>query len=137
MMLPTIHIIRIEDNFTYGTFGVLTINTQAFCVTLEPKEFDNAPNVSCIPAGCYEMKKVVSFHHASTYEICNVPNRTAILFHRGNIVGHTKGCVLLGQYFAKLKGKRGVLNSGKTFNDFMSLMDPYKQARLIIKEAWA
>lgn len=136
-MRPTIHIIRIEDNFTYGTFGVLTINTQAFCVTLEPKEFDNAPFISCIPAGCYEMRKVVSFNHGSTYEICNVPNRTDILLHRGNWEKDTEGCVLLGQRWDKFKGNRMILNSGTTFNQFMDLMHPSKEARLIIKEAWA
>ena len=136
MMLPTIHIIRIEDNFTYGTFGVLTINTQAFCVTLEPKEFDNAPNVSCIPAGCYEMIKVLSPQFGTTYEICNVPNRDLIRFHRGNWEKDTDGCVLLGRSWGSFKGNRMLLSSGVAFNQFMDLMHTFKQARLIIKEAW-
>ena len=47
---------------------------------------------------------------------------TALLFHSGNVEDHTRGCILLGQYPAKLMGERAVLNSGTTFKKFMALM---------------
>lgn len=136
MHTPLVHIFRIEDDYTYGVFGVLLINGKIFCVTLEPCEYANKTFKSCIPAGCYELEKTVSQKFGTTYEVCNVPDRTHILLHRGNIVEHTEGCILLGEYFGKFKGNRAVLNSGKTFTNFMDTMHYFKTAKLIIKEMW-
>jgi len=37
-MLPIVELIRLEENFQYGTFGVIKINKQVFCICLEPAE---------------------------------------------------------------------------------------------------
>jgi hypothetical protein len=63
-----------------------------------------------------------------------VPGRTAILFHAGNTVGHTAGCILLGSTVGKLKDERAVLNSGETFRQFMDKLLPDDQVHLTIKE---
>ena len=137
MILPHIEIIRIEDNFQFGTFGVLLIQTEIFCVTLEPHEFSNKRNISCIPPGNYECERTVSLSFGTTYEINNIPDRDNVLFHAGNEVEDTEGCVIVAEKFGKLKGNRAVLNSGKTFTEFMNTMHPYEKFRLTIKEAWA
>lgn len=111
-------IIRVEES-DQGTFGVMLINDVAFCVTLEPPDKDNQRDMSSIPPGAYTCRRVQSPRHGTTFEITHVPNRSHILFHAGNVVGHTKGCILLGQYFGKLRGERAVLNSGNTFRQFM------------------
>ena len=133
---PLITIVRLEDNFQYGMFGVLLIQTEVFCVTLEPFEYGNRPFISCIPAGCYECERKVSFNHGTTYEIQNVPGRDDVLLHKGNKIEDTEGCVILAEKFGKLQGNRAILNSGSTFIRFMNEMNPYKNFNLIIKEIW-
>jgi len=136
LIKPLITIVRIEDNFEHGTFGILLVQTEIFGLTLEPHVFGNKPNISCIPAGCYEMQRKVSFTFGTTYEVQNVPDRSDILFHKGNEAEDTRGCIILGGKFGKLGKHRAVLNSGSTFVRFMNAMHPYPNLSLIIKEAW-
>jgi len=137
MILPTLTIIRVEDNFQYGTFGGLLIGKEFFCLTLEPREYENRKNFSCIPAGQYECERVMSPKFGTTYEICNVPDRDHVLFHAGNVVEDTEGCVIVAEKLGKLKGNRAVLNSGRTFTNFLNTMAPYPKFNLTIKESWA
>ena len=125
---------RIEDNFIYGTFGVFLINSKAFCVTLEPPDNLNASNISSIPAGQYDCNRYSSDRYPDTFQIMNVPDRYKILFHAGNFVEHTEGCVLLARKFGVLKGGRAVLNSGDTFKQFMEIMGGINKFQLTIKE---
>jgi len=55
-----------------------------------------------------------------TYEITDVPNRSHILFHQGNVVADTRGCVLLGTHYGQLGEARGVLQSRKAVASFLS-----------------
>jgi hypothetical protein len=119
-------IVRVEQA-PAGTFGVFLLNNQAFAVTLELPWAGNQPQISCIPIGKYTCRRRKSVLVASitkgiwdnTFEVMDVPGRTAVLFHAGNTITDTHGCVLLAQYFGKLRGDRAVLNSGATFNEFM------------------
>ncbi len=126
-------IIRVEES-DQGTIGVLLLDGQAFCCTLEPPDRDNQVNISCIPPGHYTVIQVNSPRYGDTFEITGVPKRSHVLFHAGNVVKHTKGCVLLGQYFGKLQGNRAVLNSGKTFQEFLVRLSNKGSFELDIKE---
>ena len=128
-----VSIIRIEES-DQGSIGVLRMDGQAFCCTLEPPDRDNQKNISCIPAGTYTARRVDSPKYGDTFEITNVPGRSHVLFHAGNLVKHTKGCVLLGQYFGKLKGDRAVLNSGNTFRAFLEATAELDAFELEIQE---
>ncbi len=123
---------RLEQSVRHGTFGVLLIDGKSFCVTLEPPDQDNQSNISSIPAGEYNCVRYDSPKYGDTFQILYVPNRDFILFHSGNVVEHTKGCVLLGQYFDKLSGERAVLNSGKTFRRFMRLLEGFSEFQLTL-----
>ena len=112
-------LVRLESG-NKGTFGGLRINGACFCVTLEPSEIDTEGNL--IPEGIYRCNPYHSIKYPNTYEVTNVAGRHGILFHSGNTVEHTHGCVLLGEHFGKLKGERAILNSGKTFQAFMERM---------------
>lgn len=136
MISPHLEVIRVEDSYQYGVFGMLLIGTKSFCMTLEPPEFENKKNFACIPAGQYECMRIVSPKFGSTYEICDVPNRSDVLFHPGNRVADTIACVCLAEKLGKLKGDRAILNSGKTFISFMNKMRSYPEFKLTIKEAW-
>lgn len=116
--MKTVELIRLEENFEFGSFGVLKIDKEVFCVTLEPADLENLRHRSSIPAQQYVCERIESPRFGSTFEIKNVPGRDHILFHAGNVKGHTAGCVLLAQHFGKLGRSRAVLNSGNTFREF-------------------
>ncbi len=67
------------------------------CVTLEPTWANNRTNVSCIPAGEYNVVPYSSEKYPGTYEVQDVPGRSKILIHAGNYYTNTKGCILPGR----------------------------------------
>ena len=135
-MSEMLDIIRLEESFVYGTFGILRINRNIFCATLEPPNLLNKKNVSCVPVKSYTCRRRYSSKFESvTYELLNVPNRSAILFHPGNVRVDTEGCIILGQYPQKLKGpNREIVNSGMTFKSFINVMNNRPEVKLIITE---
>ena len=135
-MIPVLDIIRLEENVTYGTFGMFRIQKELFCNTLEPPDLENLVNKSSIPAQQYECIRVISPTFGETFQIMDVPGRTDVLFHPGNRVLNTEGCVLLAEKLRKLKGDRAILNSGVTFKRFMEIMEGYHEAILTIYECY-
>ena len=116
--MKIVELIRLEES-DQGTFGVLRIDKEVVCCTLEPSDHENMQNRSSIPCQQYICKPVESPKHGGTFEVTHVPGRSHVLFHAGNVVDSTEGCILLGQYFGKLRGQRAVLNSGETFRFFL------------------
>lgn len=135
IILPSVRLLRIEESYR-GTFGVLTICDKAFCVTLEPPDARNQRNISNIPDSQYLCKRVESPQFGETFEVINVSGRSHVLFHAGNFVENTKGCIVLAQHFGKLYGERAVLNSGKTFKKFIDGFKGIDQFSLTIKEVY-
>lgn len=135
-MVEKVEVVRLEKGAD-GTFGVLRLDGRVFCVTLELPDRDNAVNVSCIPAGSYTCRKVESPTFGPTYEIDDVPGRSHILFHAGNIADDTQGCVLLGKQFGVLGQHRGVLQSGSTFRDFLEKCSGVEGFQFSIEEKCA
>ena len=134
-IIPVLEVGRVEENYPWGTFGYLKIQKQVFCVTLEPPDVENALRISSIPAQQYWCRRYSSDRYPNTFQIMNVPDRTKVLLHAGNIVEHTEGCIILGQYWGKLQGaERSVNNSGKTFNKFMDIMKGYDLLHLTVNE---
>ncbi len=111
-----------------GTSGVLVDGQVPVCLILEEPWRSNQTNVSCIPAGDYLAKRIISPKFGETFEITRVPQRSEILFHRGNWAGtgeldSTKGCLLNGLEFGQVKGQFAVKGSKKAFEKFMKHMD--------------
>lgn len=119
-----------------GTFGVLVIDNFPVCVTLELPWEGNQPRISCIPAGKYQCKRVDSPKFGDTFEICNVPGRTAILFHGANTMNDLLGCVGLAEFFHRFEGKAGVANpsKGAAFIEFHQLTKNVNEFELTIWE---
>lgn len=136
LIYPMVRILRINEDSQHGTFGALLIQEKPFCVCLEPADLLNEPFESSIPAGQYFCKKYTSSKYGETFEVKDVPGRTHILWHPGNRVIDTSGCIIIAQYWGKLYGDRAVLNSGGTFRKFMALMEPYEVFHLTIKEVY-
>lgn len=135
-MKPTVELIRLETKRNAGTFGILKIVKQVFCVTLEPPDRDNLKNVSSIPAGQYDCLRVDSATWGETFKVLDVPGRTGIVFHPGNRLRDTRGCILLAEHFGKLRSDRAVLNSGRTFDAFMGIFKDEGLFNLTIKEVF-
>ena len=133
MIVPSVELLRVENSHYFGVFGILVLQTTAFCVTLEPPDYANIQQESCIPANQYLCSKKVSPKFGHTYEVRHVPNRSNIVFHPGNSVEDTEGCILLGRQFGLLRGNRAILNSGDTFKQFIEEMRMYDTFTLTIK----
>jgi len=129
-------LVRVETDKENGTFGVLLLNGELFCNTLEPYSRDNAQNISCIPSGQYICKRYSSGRYPETFQVTGVQGRTLILFHAGNIDEHTEGCILLGERVGKLRGDRAILNSGKTFGNFIKKLVLTPEFKLTVVEAY-
>lgn len=135
-MMPLVTLTRLEEDEAAGTLGALLINGVLFGWVLEPPDRENAPNRSSIPAQQYACVRIESPRFGETFIVSQVPGRSDILFHPGNRVGDTRGCLLLGETLGKLKGDRALLNSGATFTRFLHTMDGVNRFKLTIRESY-
>ena len=114
-----------------GTLGVLSgPGLPPLCI-MEPPWRGNRRNRSCIPAGLYEVVPHLSPRHRRCLLVTQVPGRSHILFHAGNLGGdtdrgwhtHTQGCLLPGLRRGRLSvdGRRqaAVLASRTAFRHLM------------------
>lgn len=104
-----------------ATYGVLVQGRTPFALTLERPWRENRRGESCIPAGVYECRRVQSPTFGNTFEVINVPARSEILFHKGNIDDDTHGCILVGERFDPVLGKPGITASKEGFEEFLKL----------------
>ncbi|WP_432736487.1 DUF5675 family protein [Maridesulfovibrio sp. FT414] len=113
-----------------GTIGVLTIPEVDFqCFSIELPWRENQNSVSCIPVGTYSLFRRWSDHWNSfVYQFRNVPGRSAVQIHWGNVAGdktlgyrsNSLGCVLLGSVLCEIWGQQAVGNSKPTFRRFLN-----------------
>jgi hypothetical protein len=115
-----LRLIRIARN-AEATYGVLIQGSIPFAVTLERPWRENKVGESCIPVGSYECRRVNSPHFGNTFEVTNVPGRTAILFHKGNLSDDTHGCILVGESFNPVMSRPGITASKEGFAEFLFL----------------
>lgn len=105
-----------------GTFGVLRQGHVPFALTMEEPWRENQPSVSCIPSGRYRCKRVRSPKFGDTFEITSVPGRTHILFHKGNDLDDTEGCVMVAEEFSGTFDHPMVVSSQRGYGEFMALL---------------
>jgi hypothetical protein len=86
-----------------ATLGVLTMegNKDFSLFTLEDDWKSNQQRVSCIPAGEYYCvphgwEPDANLKFRRVWRLLDVPGRSGILFHGGNSIKDTSGCILLG-----------------------------------------
>jgi len=135
-LIPIVEILRVEENYEHGTFGILKLQKSAFCWTLEPRDEENVNSISSIPVQQYICKRINSPKYGITFEITNVPGRTNVLFHWGNYDNNTKGCVLVGDKKATLGYREALLNSKKTFELLIKELEGFDEFHLTIKESY-
>lgn len=79
-----------------ATIGTLHVTDVPICSILELPWKDNKVGESCIPEGVYRVELHDSPAHGKCFILVDVKDRTFILFHIGNWVDNTKGCLLPG-----------------------------------------
>lgn len=126
-MIVTIRRIGSSDQ---GTPGDLTFGDFS-CKTLELPWRENKPRSSCIPLGEYVCRMSYSpKFRRRTYEVFNVPQRSAIRIHPANFAGDIRlglksdllGCIALGRNFGTDK-QLMLLNSRVTVAEFERYLD--------------
>ena len=133
MPIRKLTLLRIEKGDD-GVFGVLLVDKKALCLTLEEKDQNNEPHISCIPEGEYVCVKVQSPRFGETFLVTGENMvRSSILFHTGNTIADTHGCILLGSSFGVINGQRGVVGSGIAFKEFLFYMKDEQLFELSIK----
>lgn len=106
-----------------GEFGIIELAGMPICLTLERPWLQNEKMKSCIPAGSYLCRRVLSPKFGDTFEVTNVPSRTNILFHGGNIVDDSLGCIMLGEQFNIWKdGRCSITSSRVAVAEFMQAL---------------
>jgi len=122
-MLPTVFLFR-DDVRKNCIFSTLHAKGEIFHV-IERPWLNNARNKSCIPVGRYPaafLPRSASGRYKNVYLLHNVVNRAGILIHNGNLVIHSKGCIIIGKRRGMLAGQPAVLNSRTALYEFMELM---------------
>jgi len=126
-------IIEIE-RFAYtpmGTFGRLKANGfESF--TIEEVWNNNQPKISCIQTGVYVIKRGQFPKHGETFQVMNVPGRSAILFHVANTILDIEGCIGPGERLGMVNNNWAVLDSKSAYTRFMRFLDDTNEAKLRI-----
>lgn len=102
--------------------------------SIERPWLNNRPNISCIPEGVYPAKwleRSGSGRYKRVWHVTGVPGRSGILFHVGNLVRHSRGCILPGMKWGKLEGVSAVLSSGSALSAMRSELSG-KPFRLVV-----
>lgn len=107
-----------QADCTVGTLtcGDLTLHT------IEPAWRDNKPDVSCVPAGTYQLLPYLSPRHGRTWRLhapaLNVwgldsapptPMRTEVEIHTGNVASESEACLLVGMAASTMMDKSGAI----------------------------
>ena len=103
----------------FGVFGSMDVDG-ATLYTVEKPWLNNQPSISCIPTGIYRCKP--RWYYRGGYdaiEITDVPDRTHILFHKGNRPSDFAGCIGVTSYLGCLNGDWAGLNSAAAFERLM------------------
>ena len=113
---------RLTESPAVPTFGVFLRETGVpFALTLERPWRANQRGVSCIPRGRYTAKRHTSPKFGETFWIQDVPGRSEILLHKGNLADDSHGCILVGEKFDPVNGQDGIAASKEGFDEFMAL----------------
>lgn len=107
-----------------GTLGTLIDedNKKFICLTLERPWEDNKEDVSCVYDFSYSCYRVKSDKFGETFKLADLEGRSGILFHKGNFITDTKGCILTGFGYGRIHDQFAILRSGEAFEKFMEYL---------------
>lgn len=116
-MFPVVTLLR--DYKTDCALGTILLPSGKVLKSIERPWLNNQPNISCYPEGAFLAKWIersASGKYKRVWHIQDVPGRSGILWHVGNLVRHSRGCTLPGLKHGKLGGLPAVLSSGAGLN---------------------
>lgn len=106
----------------HGTFGALVREDLVpFALTLELPWRGNETDVSCIPPGMYCCEPFLSPVRGKVFKLVNVPGRTDVELHSGNVMANSRGCILVGEAFEPIKGQDGIAYSRDAYAELLTL----------------
>lgn len=114
-----------------GTLGAIEYDGERF-YSIERPWLGNAPNVSCIPTGLYEVGWRESPRFGETWHIKDVPDRSHILIHVANFSKDVQGCIGLG---TDLMGDTIAVSSSKKAVGKFEEMTKGKEWQLLVENA--
>ncbi len=124
--MPEMQLIRYPyKTHVYGQLVIPHDGQYTILWTIERPWLNNERNISCIPAGTYTTRFVprsASGKYRRVYHLLDVPQRGGILIHNGNLVSHSKGCLILGTKTGNLAGKPAVLGSKVAMRKLVSII---------------
>lgn len=104
------------------------------CDTMEPRRRDlsrekKVKGSTAIPSGTYEIKFSPSakFNRMMPY-LVNVPLFEGIMFHPGNTLKDTAGCILVGE-----RRNNGLARSKHHFEQLMQLLNEHKDEAMVVE----
>ena len=112
-------VVLLRDYRKSCTLGAVILPSGKVIKTIERAWLNNQANISCYPEGRYIAKwleRSGSGKYKRVWHVINVPKRTGILWHIGNLVRHSLGCTLPGLTHGTLGGLPAVLSSGAGLN---------------------
>jgi len=114
------------------TIGIIRLGElEYWCV--ERPWLDNQLNISCIPAGYYDIR--IGTFHIGGYqclEFLDVPNRSAIKVHIANRASELEGCVAVGESLGWMYGEWAVFNSRRAFQKLMHTAKALKVSQAMV-----
>ena len=121
-----------------GAFGQLIMGPHQW-FTCE-RTFQKPPSTDWttkIPEGTF--KCVRGVHRLAfskpfvTFEVVGIKGHSGLLFHWGNTIKDSQGCVLLGNSRGTLYGLPAVMNSKEAFGHFMRLLESKEELELEVR----
>jgi len=111
-------------DFTFGTL-IAQHTGEVLCLTLERPWRQNQRRVSCIPEGTYDCDPnyVSPAFGKRCIGVAGVPGRSHILFHQGNKVEESKGCILVGLGLWFHEGEFRVASSRKALDRLFNYLN--------------
>ena len=113
-------LVRVSQGDWTGGVLIPADTLAPFAVTLELPWKGNQSDVSCIPAGRYYCEPWVSPKKGPVIRLMNVPGRTNVLMHKGNVEADSAGCILVGEAFEPVKGQDGITGSADGFAELLA-----------------
>jgi hypothetical protein len=132
-----------------ATYGYLTHPDGLTLCTVERPWRSNAPYISCVPEGLYELVPHDGIKFHGTWALVNEPmgvyhlpvdkaKRSAIVIHAANTADELQGCIAPGKEFAEIMGAGhnkplGVTDSRAAMEELRAAMKTRAMAAILIQ----
>ena len=135
---PTVQLKRSSygDDRTLGWLSVWAGPLQVYrCACLELPWKDNAPRISCVPAGTYPLELEYSnAFKMDLWELKDVPGRSEVKIHAANEPKELLGCIAPGLFHMDINkdGKMDVASSKKALARIHAALDGFTSTTITI-----